>query len=76
MIEIKRKEGESTGSFIFRFNKKIKQSGILKDAKRKRFRSRPLNRQKKKLASLYRLEKQEELGRLKKYGFSSQGKNK
>lgn len=73
-VEVRRKKGENVGSFIFRFNKKIKQSGLLKEVKKRRFRRRPPNRGKRKLTALYRQEKQKNLSRLKKYGF--EGKNK
>ncbi len=68
LIQLKRKEGESTGSFLYRFSTKIKQSGVLKEAKRRRFKTRDLNKRKRKLGALYRLSKAQEMKELKKYG--------
>lgn len=73
-VEIKKKKGESVGSFIFRFNKRVRQSGLMKEVKKRKFTRRAINKRKRKSAALYRLKKQEELTRLKKYGF--EGKNK
>lgn len=75
-IELRKKEGESVGSFLYRFNKKMKQSGILKEVKKRRFKHRPLNKQKTRLAALYRKKKAGELAQLKKYGFAPNPKNK
>ncbi|OGG42139.1 hypothetical protein A3A21_02010 [Candidatus Jorgensenbacteria bacterium RIFCSPLOWO2_01_FULL_45_25b] len=69
-IQSRRKEGESTGSFLYRFSKKVKQSGIVKEAKKRRFKERPTNRRKKRLSALYRVEKEKELEKKKKYGFA------
>ena len=54
MLEIRKKEGESTGSFLYRFGKRVKQSGILKEVKKRRFKGRAVNRRKVRLAALYR----------------------
>lgn len=73
-LEIRRKRGENTASFIFRFNKRVKQSGVLKEVKKRRFRGRPVNRNKRRSAALYRLKKQAEVSRLKKYGLERKAK--
>lgn len=67
-LEVRRKKGENTGSFIFRFNKRTRQSGLIKEIRKRRFRSRPQNRMKRRLGAIYRINKKEELNRLKKYG--------
>ena len=76
MLEIKKKEGESTGSFLYRFSKRMKQSGILREVKKKRFKSRAVNRRKVRLSAIYRLEKNKELAEQRKYGFAPPRKNK
>jgi len=68
-IEIKRKENESINSLLYRFNKKVKQSGIMQEMKKRRFYDRRINRRKKRLAALYRLRKTEENARLAKFGY-------
>jgi len=65
---VRKKEGETTGSLLYRFSKKIQQGGVLKEAKRRRFRGRPQNRLKRKIAALYRVEKQKEVEKAKKMG--------
>ncbi|MDI6734279.1 MAG: 30S ribosomal protein S21 [Patescibacteria group bacterium] len=68
-IEIKKKEGENLNSYLYRFNKKVQQSGLVKEVRRRQFRNRSVNKNKRRLAALYRLDKKEEFGRLKKYGY-------
>ena len=69
MTEVKKREGESLNSLLFRFRKKIKQEGVLKETKKRRFHSRPLNKRKKRLAAIYRFGKMEELKRLRKLSY-------
>lgn len=66
--EIKKKEGESINTFLYRFNKKIQQSGVLKEAKKRRFHRRLTNRRQRRLSAVYRAQKQKEIEKLKKYG--------
>jgi ribosomal protein S21 len=54
MIEVKKKEGESVNAFLFRFTKKIQQSGVLKEAKKRRFAKRAENKHARKMSALYR----------------------
>lgn len=71
MIEVKKKEGEAAGSLIFRFTKKIRRSGVLLEAKKRRFHKRPVSRIKRRNSAHYREQKKEEVIRLKKLGLSS-----
>ncbi len=73
-VEVKKRQGENVGSLVFRFNKRVKQSGVLKEVKKRRFSGRTVNRGKRRLAALYRLKKQKEIMRLKKYGFEGKAK--
>ncbi|MDI6820706.1 MAG: 30S ribosomal protein S21 [Patescibacteria group bacterium] len=68
-IEIKKKEGENLNSFLYRFNKKIQHSGLVKEVKRRQFKKRVVNKTKRRLAALYRLQKKEEFVANKKYGY-------
>jgi len=68
MVKVVKKEGEPANALIFRFSKKIKQSGVLKEAKKRRFASRPQNRNKKRKSALHRENKKEEIKRLRKLG--------
>jgi ribosomal protein S21 len=67
-MEVRKKEGEATGSLIYRFIKKVQQSGVLREAKKRRFHDRPQNRLKRKLSALHREQKKKELEKAKKLG--------
>ena len=64
----KKKEGETIGSLLYRFSKKIQQGGVLVEAKRRRFRGRPQSRLKRKMSALYREEQDKKVARDKKMG--------
>lgn len=68
MIEVRKRKDENVASLIYRFNKRVMQSGILKEAKKRMYLTRPLNERKRKISALYRLKKEEELKRLAKFG--------
>jgi len=68
VVEVKRREGETLGAFLYRFSKRVKQSGILKEAKSRRFRDRNVNRNKRRLSAIYRTRKAEAVRRDRKYG--------
>ncbi len=67
-MEIKRREGESTNAFLYRFSKKVQQSGILREAKKRKFKSRPASKQKKRLSALHREQKKKEVEKARKMG--------
>lgn len=70
VIKVKKREGESTGSLIFRFTKRVKQSGILREAKKRQYKDRTQSRTKRRLSALYREQKKQEKERAKKLGIS------
>ncbi len=55
-LEVNRKDKESSRKLVRRFSRVIRQTGILKRAKRIQFRHRPLSDSKKKVAALRRIE--------------------
>lgn len=67
-LEVRRREGESAASLIYRFTKRTQQSGILREAKKRRFRARPMNRLKVKRSALHRVKKRAEFERAKRMG--------
>jgi len=67
-MEVKRREGEPTNAFLYRFLKKIQQSGILREAKKRKFRARPVSRLKRKLSALHREQKKKEIVKARKTG--------
>jgi len=67
-IKVKKRGGESTSSFIYRFSKRVQRAGILKEAKKRRFYKRSANKTKQKSSALYRVGKKKEVDRLRKLG--------
>ncbi len=68
MLEVKKREGEPPAALIARFTKRIKQSGVLKEARKRRFYKRTGNRRKRLLSAIHRDAKKTEYERLRKLG--------
>jgi len=68
VLEIKKQQRETSQSLARRFSKRIKQSGILLQARKIVFRSRPKSCQAKKRAALRREELKKEYEKLRKLG--------
>jgi len=67
-ILVKRREGESASSFLYRFTKKIQQSGVLREVKKRKFKQRNINKNKRKASALYKVQKMKEISAAKKLG--------
>jgi len=67
-MEIRKKEKESVAGLLYRFSLKIKQSGVLREVKKRRFHHRPTNRRQKRISAIYREAKKKELAKAKKLG--------
>lgn len=67
-MELKRREGESVSAFLYRFSKKMQHSGVLKEAKKRRTRARAVNKNKRRVAAIYREDKKSEIETAKKMG--------
>ena len=67
-MELKRREGESTSAFLYRFSKKIQRSGVLLEVKKRRFKDRTVSKQKRRVSALHREKKKKEVERKKKLG--------
>ncbi len=67
-MEIRKRDGESSTSLIYRFTKRVQQSGILREAKKRRFRTRAVSRIKRKASALHRVEKKKKFEQAKKMG--------
>lgn len=63
MVQFKRKKGESFESFLRRFNKRLQQSGKLKEARKRRYHRDEKNRNARKESALVSLD----LGKKKEY---------
>lgn len=68
MIEVKKKENESTASLMRRFSQKVKLSGVLPKVRSLRFRARPKSKLKKKEDALKRTAYAAKIALLKKLG--------
>lgn len=67
-ITVRKRQGENFNSLFYRFKKKIKRSGILKEAKKRQFHQRPENKKKRRISALRRVAKEREIKEMKKYG--------
>ncbi len=68
MLEVKRKEGENVNAFLFRFNKRVQRSGLVKETRKRQFKTRSKNKTKRRLGALYRISRKQELMTQKKQG--------
>ncbi|HQB85057.1 MAG: 30S ribosomal protein S21 [Parcubacteria group bacterium ADurb.Bin247] len=69
-LEIKKQDKETTQSLIRRFTKAIKQSGVLREARNRRFFTRPLSKQARKTAALRKIRAREEYAKAEKLGLN------
>ncbi|MDP3975113.1 MAG: 30S ribosomal protein S21 [Candidatus Jorgensenbacteria bacterium] len=69
-IKVKKREGESVNALLYRFNKRVQQSGLVREVRRRQFRKRVGNRRKRKDSALYRIDKQAVIARERKFGIS------
>lgn len=67
-ISVRKKETESAGSLVFRFTKKVQASGVLLEAKKRRFAKRVPNARSRHASALHRIGKRAEYDRMKKDG--------
>lgn len=67
-IEVTKKPNESINNFLLRFNRALKQAGILDEARKKRFFESDVNRNRKRQSAVYRAQIKEKVTALKKRG--------
>jgi len=68
MVEVRKRDKESTGSLLRRFTRKVQQSKILLEARSHAHRMRAKSKTKKKKDALRRIAKRKEYDRLRKLG--------
>ncbi|OHA59906.1 MAG: hypothetical protein A2589_02595 [Candidatus Vogelbacteria bacterium RIFOXYD1_FULL_46_19] len=68
IVEIEKSDNESNASMLRRFSKRVRNFGHLKLMRKIRYATRPKSKLKKKQDKLKRINKYEELERLKKLG--------
>mgnify|MGYP000053030961 CR=1 FL=1 len=66
MIEVKKKEGETSSALMFRFTKRVKRSGVLKESNKRRFYTRTANKQSRRNSAIYRAGKKVEVAKARK----------
>jgi len=67
-IEVKKKSGESASSLLYNFTKRIKRSGVLKEARKRRFHKRRVSRLKRRFSAIHRENKRKEINEARKLG--------
>jgi len=67
-MELKRREGEATSAFLYRFSKKMQQSGILREAKKRKNKRRRITKFRKRVSAKHREEKRKEVEKARKMG--------
>jgi ribosomal protein S21 len=68
MISTRKRKGESANSLLYRFNKRVRQSGLIKESRKRRFTKRPVSKIKRRQSALHREEKKREYLHKKKMG--------
>ena len=68
MIEVKRKDRESSESLMRRFSRRVHQSGVLVQARRSRFKTDEKTKREMVKGALYKEKVRRVVGRLKKMG--------
>lgn len=68
MIFVKKREGESSNSLIYRFNKRARQSGLIKEVRRRRFKGRAVSKTKIRQSAIHRDEQKAAHVRKRKLG--------
>ena len=68
MIQVKKKEKESSESLIRRFSRRVQQSGVLVRARRVRFRAEEKSKRELRDGAMYKEKVRKVVNRLKKMG--------
>lgn len=68
MVEVKKKDKETSESLIRRFSRRLQQSGVLVQARKTRFRSKDKTKRQMRQEALYRAKMRKEVDKLKKQG--------
>ena len=68
MIQVKKKDRETSEALIRRFSRRVQQSGVLLSARSGRFFAKPKTRRQSRLSAQYRAKIRKEVDKLKKMG--------
>jgi len=67
-VVAKKREGESPTALVYRFSKKVQRSGVLREARSRRFHSRKVNKNMRRKSALHREKKSKQIEKAKKMG--------
>lgn len=67
-MQVRKREKESIPGLLYRFNLRVKRSGVLREVKKRRFHQRAPNRRRQRISALYREAKKKELEKARKSG--------
>jgi len=67
-VVVKKREGESGTALVYRFTKKVQRSGVLREARKRRFHKRKENKNKRRKSALHREKRRVEIEKSKKMG--------
>ncbi|MFA4817956.1 MAG: hypothetical protein WC608_04530 [Parcubacteria group bacterium] len=73
MIEVKKKDRETSESLIRRFSRRIQQSGVLAQARKTRFRQDEKSKREIREGAMYKVKVKKVVDRLKKMGKFDEG---
>lgn len=68
MIEVKKKDRESSEALIRRFSRRVQQSGVLVQARKSRFRAEDKSKREMREGAMYKEKVRKVVNRLKKMG--------
>jgi ribosomal protein S21 len=68
MITVGQRSNESSTQLLFRFTRRVKRSGVLKEVGKRRYTKRPVTKRQRRIAALYRAGKAAEVAHAKKLG--------
>lgn len=71
MITVNQRSNESTQQLLFRFTRRVKRSGVLKEVGKRRFTGRKLTKRARRLSAIYRSGKAAEVAKAKKLGITA-----
>ncbi|MEK7547019.1 MAG: bS21 family ribosomal protein [Patescibacteria group bacterium] len=67
-VEVKKRGGESASALLYRFSKKVRQSGVIKEFRKRKFHERTHGKRRRRVSALHRENKKAEIKRLRKLG--------
>lgn len=73
-VKVNKRKGENFNSLLYRFNRKIKRSGILREARKKLYFQKSPNKNQRRKSALYKENKNKEIEKLKRYGYGPFGR--